>query len=229
MKNLCQLLAAVVLGIAFSGGVILTSLGLAFAQEPGTGPAPMITFPADSSAYDEEHWNAGCGTVGFCGTATASATGSGMQNLEISIEQPGSGHYWDGAQFVTGSAVFVMAEGFEDWSYSFPFNGFPADGEYTVRARVTDEAHNVLDGHTAAFTIASVPPIIPPPIIQPPPGGIKEGKPRGFAGVVGGEHGSEPPNPFTLIRHGSGDLVEIFLPSEGFEFKTPGGPNKGVF
>ena len=225
MKKLHRFLAAVALGVVFSSGVILSSLGLASAQEPDAGNTPIITFPLDTGEYNEEQWNAGCNPVGFCGTATASATGSGVQKFEISIQQRGAGNFWDGTQFATGSAVFVMAEGLEDWSYSFPFGDFPAGGEYTVQARSTDDSGNVKESPVAAFTIDTGLPKPP----KPPKDGIKEGKPRGFNGVVDGEQGSEPPNPFTLIRQGGGELVEIHLPSEGFEFKTPGGPRKGIF
>ena len=214
MRQLHRVLVALAMGAIFSSGVLLASLGLALAQEPDL----QITFPVEAT-YTEENWNAGCDSIGFCGTVTDGVTGSGVQ---ISIQLGEGNFYWhdDITDFATGSEVFFPALGFEGWTFAFPFVDFPADGEYTVHARATDNLGNVEASRTATFTINIEPPVSPP--VSPPSGpGIKEGKPRGFVGVVDVIEGSEPSESFTLIRQGTGELVEIhrntsqFLRAEG--------------
>ena len=64
-----------------------------------TAPSSMTTFPASATAYNASGWNAGCATVGFCGTYSDATTG--VQKVEISIRR-GAGNYWNGSGFSSG-------------------------------------------------------------------------------------------------------------------------------
>ena len=103
-----------------------------------TGPVVTIDHPADSSIHNVASYEAGCSTVGgdICGTATDA---TGVASIEMSIQQ-GSGNYWSGTAFDSGTELFHMATGTTSWSLAFPGSNFPADGEYTVRAKGTDTA-----------------------------------------------------------------------------------------
>ncbi|HSE81724.1 MAG TPA: Ig-like domain-containing protein, partial [Gaiellaceae bacterium] len=114
-------------------------------------PSSTVSFPAPSGTYNAAGWNAGCATSGFCGTY--SDGGSGVESVEVSIRQ-GSGDYWDGADFSSGTEIWntaTLAGG--DWSLDFAAAGFPADGAYTVRVRATDVAGNVETPASRSFTI----------------------------------------------------------------------------
>ena len=220
MRQMHRILAALAFGAILSSGVLLAGLGLALAD----GPEVEITFPV-ADTYSVEDWNAGCDSVGFCGSATDGVTGSGVQ---ISIQKGAGDLYWhaDVTSFATGSAVFFPAFGFENWSFNFLFGNFPADGEYTVQAQATDNSGNVAASHTATFNIAT------DPATDPATGSgvqkfIREGKPRAFVGEV--QSGPGYPDTFYLEQQGTGEGVVIHLPYTPYNFKTPGGPNKGEF
>ena len=66
-------------------------------------PSSTTSFPASAGTYNTSGWNAGCGTIGFCGTYSDAT--SGVQKVEISIRQ-GAGNYWNGTSFGSGSEVF---------------------------------------------------------------------------------------------------------------------------
>ena len=66
-------------------------------------PSSSTTFPASGAAYNAAGWNAGCGTVGFCGTYSDATTG--VQKVEISIRR-GAGNYWNGSVFGSASEVW---------------------------------------------------------------------------------------------------------------------------
>src|SRR6185436_1991389 len=68
-----------------------------------TDPSALFTFPASGGDYTNAAWNAGCGTVGFCGTYSDAA--SGVQSVEISIRQ-GAGNYWSAGSFSSASEVW---------------------------------------------------------------------------------------------------------------------------
>src|SRR4029078_7325329 len=48
-------------------------------------PSSTTTFPASGAGYNASGWNAGCATVGFCGTDSAGT--SGRQQSELSLRQ----------------------------------------------------------------------------------------------------------------------------------------------
>jgi hypothetical protein len=116
-----------------------------------TAPSSTTTFPAASGSYNTSGWNAGCATSGFCGTYSDGA-GSGVQKVELSIRR-GSGNYWDGSGFSSGSEVWNPADlSGGNWSFAFAASSFPADGQYTVRVRATDNVSLVETPGSRTFT-----------------------------------------------------------------------------
>jgi hypothetical protein len=137
-------------------GNTATSSSVGNRRVDNTAPSSTTSFPAASTTYGAPGWNAGCGTTGFCGTA--SDGGSGVQGVEISIRQ-GAGNYWSTGSFSSGSEVWtVTTYATGNWSYAFAAANFPADGSYTVRVRSTDAAGNVETPSSRTFTIDATPP-----------------------------------------------------------------------
>ena len=124
----------------------------------GTNPSALLSFPAASGDYTNATWDAGCATSGFCGT-TSDGAGSGVQSVQVSVRRVSSGQYWNGTGFSSGSEVFhaaTVAGG--NWSYGFDSADFPADGDYTVHARATDDAGNTESGPSRTFRIDNAAP-----------------------------------------------------------------------
>ena len=120
-------------------------------------PSALFSFPASGGAYSNSGWNAGCGTNGFCGTYSDAT--SGVQAVDISIQRVGTGLYWNGSAFSSGSEDFQAASfSGGNWSYAFPASGFPADGSYTVHVRAHDNAGNTETGPSRSFTFDDVAP-----------------------------------------------------------------------
>jgi hypothetical protein len=127
----------------------------------GSAPASTIDFPVSGASYNESGWNAGCSTAGvgdFCGTMNDSG-GAGIEKVEVSIKRESDGLYWNGSAFAGATEVFFEATlDSASWSYAFDFASFPANGDYTIHARATDNAGNAEAGATVTFTIdASAP------------------------------------------------------------------------
>ena len=119
-------------------------------------PSSTTTFSASGGAYNASGWNAGCGTIGFCGTYSDAI--SGVQKVEISILQ-GSNNYWNGTSFGSAGEVWnttSLAGG--NWSYAFSAASFPADGSYTIRVKATDNATNAETPSSRTFTYDSTAP-----------------------------------------------------------------------
>ena len=75
------------------------------------------------------------------------------------IQRVGTGLYWNGSAFSSGSEDFQAASfSGGNWSYAFPASGFPADGSYTVHIRAHDNAGNTETGPSRSFTIDNVAP-----------------------------------------------------------------------
>ena len=134
-----------------AAGNVTNSSTVANRRVDNTAPASTTTFPASAGTYNTAGWNAGCGTIGFCGTY--SDGGSGVSQLQISIRQ-GTGNYWSGGSFSSASEVWNTASiAAGSWSYAFAATSFPADGGYTIRVRATDAAGNVETPSSRSFTI----------------------------------------------------------------------------
>ncbi|MGH7359206.1 MAG: Ig-like domain-containing protein, partial [Candidatus Rokuibacteriota bacterium] len=134
-----------------AAGNVTNSTILEDRRVDNTAPSSTTTFPASAGIYNTAAWNAGCGTIGFCGTY--SDGGSGVSQVQVSLRQ-GSGNYWNGGSFSSASEVWnttSIAAG--NWSYGFAAGSFPADGAYTVRVRATDAAVNVETPSSRTFTI----------------------------------------------------------------------------
>src|SRR5829696_4951601 len=115
-------------------------------------PSALFTFPASGGAYSNSGWNAGCGTNGFCGTYSDAT--SGVQAVDISIRRVGTGLYWNGSAFSSGSQDFQVASfSGGNWSYGFPASSFTADESYTVHVRAHDNAGTTETGPSRTFTI----------------------------------------------------------------------------
>lgn len=117
-------------------------------------PIVDIQFPLDGTTYSTATWNAGCPTPGFCGTASDS--GSGLSNQQISIRRDADGTYWNGSAF-TGTTETLLSMTGDD--FAFAASRFPTDGSYTVRVEATDfGGHTATD--TATFTIDRTAPTV---------------------------------------------------------------------
>ena len=122
-----------------------------------TNPSALFTFPAASGNYTTAGWNAGCATSGLCGTH--SDAGSGVQSVQVSLRRVSTGNYWNGTAFSSGSEVFQVATLVGgNWSYAFAAANFPADGDYTVHVRATDDAGNTETGPSRTFKIDNTTP-----------------------------------------------------------------------
>ena len=122
-----------------------------------TDPSALVTFPAAGTRYSTAGWNAGCATSGLCGTQSDS--GSGIAQVEVSLKRVSTDLYWDGDSFDAGGETYftaTLAGG--NWSYAFPAGNFPADGDYTLHVRATDDAGNTEGGPTRTFTYDTTPP-----------------------------------------------------------------------
>ncbi|HUJ92496.1 MAG TPA: hypothetical protein VLW05_07335, partial [Gaiellaceae bacterium] len=139
---------------ATAGGT-LTNLGSSPSVTVAPAPTAAATFPG-AGLYGTASWTAGCAGAGFCGTAVDNS-GAGLQKVELTIRQ-GSGNYWSGGGFSSGTPVWITATGTTSWSYAFPAASFPADGSYTVQVRPTDNLNGVGSATSTTFTIDQTPP-----------------------------------------------------------------------
>ena len=85
-------------------------------NSPSCASSALFSFPASGGAYSNSGWNAGCGTNGFCGTYSDAT--SGVQAVDISIQRVGTGLYWNGTAFSSGSEDFQAAS-FSGGSWSY--------------------------------------------------------------------------------------------------------------
>ena len=86
-------------------------------------PSSTTTFPGPGAGYNSSGWNAGCTTIGFCGTYSDAT--SGVQKVEISIRQ-GTGNYWSAGSFSSGSEVWNLTSlSAGDWSFAFAASNSP--------------------------------------------------------------------------------------------------------
>ena len=171
-------------------------------------PTSAASFPVDTGSYTAAQWDAGCTLAGLCGTY--SDTGVGVVDVEVSIRQ-GSGDYWDGSGFTSGSEVWndaTLAAG--DWSYAFDSSSFPADGDYTVRLRATDDAGNTESASSLTFTYDTAAPSST--LGFPGAGGEYNGAgwdagctAAGLCGTYGDSSGAGVVEVEVSIRQGSGD------------------------
>ena len=83
----------------------------------------------------------------------------GVQKVEVSIRRAGTGLYWNGSAFSSGSEQFLTTSlSAGDWSYAFGAASFPADDDYTVRVKATDNAGNAEPASSRTFTFDATAP-----------------------------------------------------------------------
>jgi hypothetical protein len=87
-----------------AGNVSACSSGYTYVED-STDPSSSVDFPAAAGIYSPSAWFAGCGTPGFCGTAS-DGTGSGLQKVELSIRE-GTGNYYDGSSFSSAAEIYL--------------------------------------------------------------------------------------------------------------------------
>ena len=117
-----------------------------------TDPSAALGFPAASATYRNASWN------DFSGTASDTG-GAGLDKVEVSIKRVSDNQYWNGTAFADGTENWRLATGTASWSLAFAAGNFPADGDYTVRARATDLATNVQGAPASrTFTIDNAAP-----------------------------------------------------------------------
>ncbi|KKK70144.1 hypothetical protein LCGC14_2926940, partial [marine sediment metagenome] len=127
-----------------------------------SAPTTTITFPVDSTSYNVDGWNDGCGTAAvgdICGTATDS--GSGVNIVQVSIERLSDNLFWDGAAFTSAAEVFDTATFTDpDWTYPLDAAALTDGVSYTLRAQAKDKAVNANVGipATATFTFDTTDP-----------------------------------------------------------------------
>jgi hypothetical protein len=137
-------------------------------------PTSTITFPG-SGPYNASTWDAGCSSS-ICGTASDTG-GSDLQKVEVSIRRA-SGNYWNGStsMFDSASQAWNLATGTSTWDYAFPATNFPADDEYTVEVRATDNASNVQSPTTTrTFDLDTTAPVVDASVIAATTGTSPEG------------------------------------------------------
>jgi hypothetical protein len=100
-------------------------------------PSVAVSFPTTGGLYTSGTWDAGC-TAQLCGTTTDAGT---VAAVTVSIRQ-GTGNYWNGTAFASGTEVLLPASGTTSWVHAFAAANLPADGAYTVRAVATDAGGN---------------------------------------------------------------------------------------
>jgi hypothetical protein len=113
-----------------------------------TTPSSTITFPANGAQYNVAGWT---GTI----TGTASdSLGGGIQRVQVSIQEVGTGLFWNGTAFANATAVFFVASGTTSWSLPFAESNFPAADSYTVNSQARNNAGNFESpGPSNTFTI----------------------------------------------------------------------------
>ena len=83
---------------------------------------------------------------------TRDGSGSGVDQVRVSVRRVSTGLYWNGASFSSASEVLLntgLAGG--NWTRAFPASNFPADGDYSVSVFATDEVGNAETPSTLTF------------------------------------------------------------------------------
>jgi hypothetical protein len=121
-------------------------------------PSVSVSFPSAGRTYNDAGFADGCGTPAgdLCGTA-ADPQGN-LARVDVSIQRQSTSLFWDGTGFASPTEVYLPATGTQAWSYPIAAAAFPAEGDYTVRARATDGV-----GLTAVDTVTMTIDRTPPP------------------------------------------------------------------
>ena len=101
-------------------------------------PSISFSFPSTGRTYNNTTYAAGCGTPAGDVCGTASDPGGSVAGVAVSIRRAGTSLYWDGTSFGSATEVFLAATGTTAWSYAMAAASFPAEDNYVMRARATD-------------------------------------------------------------------------------------------
>ena len=137
------------LRISYQGG----SAGNDVVLSEGEAPGSTITFPLDGDTYRKFSWNAGGPIRGTASDA------SGIDLVEVCIQDVNTGSYWDGDGFDSAAPVFLTASGAESWGYDLAAAKLTIGHSYEVSSRAIDQNGNVQDVMTtASFDFVAAPP-----------------------------------------------------------------------
>ncbi|HVS86108.1 MAG TPA: SwmB domain-containing protein [Gaiellaceae bacterium] len=90
----------------------------------------------------------------------SSDTPAGVTLVQVAVEN-GTGHYWNGTDFLATSPVWNSATGTGAWTYATSgLAGALSDGTYTISARGTDAAGNVSTPVTRTFVYDATAPTV---------------------------------------------------------------------
>ncbi len=152
-----------------------------------TAPSGVTTFPANNGSYNTGGWNAGCTTIGFCGSATDAT--SGIASITLTIKQSSTGNAWDGTIFKPGNRAVTATVSGTSWTYAFSAASFPTDGTYTATGTITDNAGNTFSLPTTSFTIDRIAPTVT--LTAPANGSSTNNNKPTFSGAAGTATGDQ--------------------------------------
>ncbi|MEP6814641.1 MAG: Ig-like domain-containing protein, partial [Marmoricola sp.] len=114
-----------------------------------TAPTIGTTFPVAGTRYITTTYDAGCvaGTGDICGTA--SDAGSGVGQIEVSVQRASTGLYLTGTTFSASGQNWITATGTTSWSLAIAATTLSTDGTYTLVVRATDGVGNANTSSTA--------------------------------------------------------------------------------
>lgn len=131
-----------------------------------TVPTVAIAFPTIAGLYNDNGFNAGCGTASTGDVCGAADDDTAVTSVGVSLRRLSTGMYWNGTSFSAVLETFVNATGTSDWTYAISAAALP-EGDYTLRAKATDAAANSgYDSRT--FTIDRTAPAAPTLTSAPP-------------------------------------------------------------
>ena len=110
---------------------------------------PPTSTIATSGTFGPNTWS---GAI----NGTANDNLSGVASVSLEVTNP-SGQYWNGADWVVGSAS-VPASGTTNWSYVLSAGNLTQEGTYTITSKATDSAGNVETTGFGSFVWDGTPP-----------------------------------------------------------------------
>ncbi len=198
--------------------------------EDSTDPtAPVVVHPGGGALLNAAGFTAGCTPVGeeVCGTA-ADPGGSGVAQVEVSIERESDGMFWDGADFTSATEVLLAATGTTSWSLPLPTASL-TDGDFTIRARAEDLGGSTGQFGSATFSFDST--VAPPNLTSSPaPDPGNDATPEwGFDGEAGStfECTLDRPAPAADLHRSLVRLAqELQPPRRGRRLRVQGPPDR---
>ncbi len=170
-----------------TGANFSTTAPVAFSYDTSL-PLSVVTTPAAAATYGA-NW---AGSI----SGTAAATDGGVLpegGTVISIEDVGSGYFWNGTDFTTTqNPVWIPTAGSTSWSVAFPATNLESDHTYRVIARTTCSMANVGFSTPVSFDFDLTPPDVA--VTSPTDGRIFGAN---WAGVITGTAAADPD--FTLV------------------------------